>query len=77
MLTIGTGGVAAITGAASGIGLGIARAAAKRGMKVTITDIDAERLATATTALQAEGGDVTARVVDVTDPGVVDLLSDQ
>lgn len=37
------GKVALVTGAASGIGLAIARAFAEQGARVTLTDIDIER----------------------------------
>jgi NADP-dependent 3-hydroxy acid dehydrogenase YdfG len=39
--------VAVITGAASGIGNGIAKRAVKKGMKVVIADIEAEALSQA------------------------------
>ena len=39
------GRVAVVTGAASGIGLGMARAFAAEGMKVVLADVDVDRLA--------------------------------
>jgi len=61
------GKVALVTGAASGIGAGTARALAHRGCRVILTDIDAEPLE----ALAAELGEARAlaRVCDVTDLG--------
>ena len=59
------GRVALITGAAQGIGAETARALARRGVKLVLTDIDAEPL----TALAVELGPdtVTTAVCDVTD----------
>ena len=59
------GRVALITGAAQGIGAETARALARRGVKLVLTDIDAEQL----TALAVELGpdNVTTAVCDVTD----------
>lgn len=75
MLELGNGGVAVITGAAGGIGLGMARAAVARGMSVMITDIDESRLTEASGALTASGAGVAHRVVDVTDPAAVEALA--
>ncbi len=52
------GKVAFVTGAASGIGLGIATALAQSGVKVMLCDIEADALATAVAALQATNADV-------------------
>lgn len=71
MLTIGEGGVAVVTGAAGGLGLGITRAAAKRGMAVVATDVDGDRLAASVAALTEDGHRVVGRVVDVTDSEAV------
>jgi NAD(P)-dependent dehydrogenase (short-subunit alcohol dehydrogenase family) len=59
--------VAFITGAASGIGLGIARALARAGMKVAMTDVRAEALRKSAAMLCADGARVTAFPLDVTD----------
>jgi NAD(P)-dependent dehydrogenase (short-subunit alcohol dehydrogenase family) len=75
MLTLGTGGVAVVTGAAGGIGLGMARAAAKRGMSVVLVDVDEARVAEAAAGLTATGAHATARVVDVTDPDAMKQLA--
>jgi NAD(P)-dependent dehydrogenase (short-subunit alcohol dehydrogenase family) len=58
--------LAFITGAASGIGLGIARACLGAGMKVVIADVREEELRSAAESL-SERGAVTAMVLDVTD----------
>ena len=67
---------AVITGAAGGIGLGIARACLAKGMKVVISDLDAERLATTADALRSEGGEVADHACDVRDVSSVDALRD-
>ena len=60
------GKIAFITGAASGIGLGMAKAFTHAGMKVMLADIDAQRLRAAAVELNAAGGDVATHVCDVT-----------
>lgn len=68
------GRVGVVTGAASGIGLGIARAFASEGMRVVLADVDGERLAGARDELAAVT-DVEAVVTDVGDPDAVDALA--
>ncbi len=60
------GKVAFITGAASGMGLGMARAFADAGMKIMMADIDAGKLDEAAAGLNAKGADVATLVCDVT-----------
>ncbi len=57
-----------ITGAAGGIGLGMARTFAKAGMNVVISDIQREQLAVAEAELNAITDNVLALVVDSTSP---------
>jgi NAD(P)-dependent dehydrogenase (short-subunit alcohol dehydrogenase family) len=57
--------VAVITGAASGIGLGIARRAIKEGMKVVLADIEKNALKQAEEELKSEGAEVLSVVTDV------------
>ncbi|SNY92255.1 NAD(P)-dependent dehydrogenase, short-chain alcohol dehydrogenase family [Cohaesibacter sp. ES.047] len=64
---IKTGKVAFVTGGASGIGLAAARRFMDAGMKVLLTDLPGDALDQAAQMLKAEGGDVTALAVDVTD----------
>jgi NAD(P)-dependent dehydrogenase (short-subunit alcohol dehydrogenase family) len=62
--------VAFITGAAGGIGLGMARALAEAGMKIAMADIDADTLAQSASDLEGSGATVLALSLDVTDrPG--------
>jgi NAD(P)-dependent dehydrogenase (short-subunit alcohol dehydrogenase family) len=62
-----TGKVAFITGAASGIGLGIAGACLRAGMKVVITDVRQAALEAAAASLGGQGKVVVPLVLDVTD----------
>jgi NAD(P)-dependent dehydrogenase (short-subunit alcohol dehydrogenase family) len=67
--------VAVVTGAASGIGLGIAKAFADSGMTVMMTDIDEERLEREIAGI---GTDRAAGMVcDVADPVAVEVLADE
>jgi NAD(P)-dependent dehydrogenase (short-subunit alcohol dehydrogenase family) len=59
--------VAFITGGASGIGLGIARACLDAGMKVVVADVREGALESAVATLGAKGGMVLPLVLDVTD----------
>ncbi|MEZ0364846.1 SDR family NAD(P)-dependent oxidoreductase [Mycobacterium sp. pUA109] len=61
------GQVALVTGAASGIGLGISRALVAAGAKVALADIDGSRLADVAGELTNAGGVVTTVELDVSD----------
>jgi NAD(P)-dependent dehydrogenase (short-subunit alcohol dehydrogenase family) len=65
-----------VTGAASGIGLGIAEALAEAGMKVVLADVDTTRLLAVRAHLAGLGHEVAAVVTDVGDPTQVDALAD-
>ena len=67
---------AVITGAASGIGLELARRAAAEGMKLVLADIDAERLEAAVASLGTAPGDVLAQRTDVSREQDVKALAD-
>jgi NAD(P)-dependent dehydrogenase (short-subunit alcohol dehydrogenase family) len=69
--------VAVVTGAASGIGRGMAESFVAAGMKVVLTDVEPARLAATCQALQAAGGDVHAIVTDVSKPDQVSELARQ
>ncbi len=60
------GKVAFITGAASGMGLGMAKAFTRAGMKVMMADIDEKRLQAAAADLKAKGADVDTLRCDIT-----------
>lgn len=59
------GKTAVVTGAASGIGLGLARAGAARGMNVVLSDVDAAQLADAADGLRRTGAAVATQPADV------------
>ncbi len=69
------GGVAVITGAASGIGEGLARHAAALGMKVVLADIAVERMEGVVAGIRAAGGEAMAVPTDVTDAAAIDRLA--
>ena len=66
-----------ITGAASGIGRGMARAFAAAGMKLMITDLEAEPLARVEAELGEGGAQVHAMPLDVTDRAAVLAAADR
>lgn len=68
------GRVAVITGAAGGIGLGIAGALAAQGMRIVAADRDAARLAVAGAQLRCCGAEVIEQVTDVRNPAAVHAL---
>ena len=71
------GKVAVITGAASGIGLGLAQRAAREGMKVVLADVEDEPLAQAAAMLEDVGADVLAVQADVSKAADIKALADQ
>lgn len=70
------GGVAVITGAASGIGEGLARHAAALGMKVVLADVAVERMEAVAADIRAAGGEAMTVPTDVTDPAAIDRLAE-
>jgi NAD(P)-dependent dehydrogenase (short-subunit alcohol dehydrogenase family) len=71
------GKVAVVTGAASGIGRGVAVALASNGAHVVLVDRDAGRLQQARDELPPlEQGSAEIAAVDVTEPGAVRVLND-
>ena len=67
--------VAVVTGAARGIGRGIASVLAAQGARVVIADVDAGRADEAAAALRAKSLDALAVRVDVTDRTAVESLA--
>jgi NAD(P)-dependent dehydrogenase (short-subunit alcohol dehydrogenase family) len=72
---IGPGRVAVVTGAASGIGRGLAGAFAAAGSAVVVADLDGAAAVTAVEELRATGADAEAVTVDVSNAASVDHLA--
>jgi NAD(P)-dependent dehydrogenase (short-subunit alcohol dehydrogenase family) len=73
---VAPGRVAVITGAASGIGLGLAERFAAEGMHVVMADVEEPALAKAAAALAGAGASVLPVVTDVSDRAAVEALRD-
>jgi len=67
--------VAVITGAANGIGFGIAERCAQEGLKIVLSDIETEALAKAEHKLRAAGADVISVQTDVSKAQEVEKLA--
>lgn len=65
---------ALVTGGASGLGLGIARALAANGAKVTIVDVNAEAI---TAALPELGANAAGEVADIADRAAIEATIDR
>ncbi|MGW2783510.1 SDR family NAD(P)-dependent oxidoreductase [Streptomyces populi] len=70
------GQVAVVTGAASGIGLAMARRFAADGLTVVLADVEEAALEKAAGELREDGADVHARVVDVSERSEVLALAE-
>lgn len=70
------GGVAVVTGAASGIGLGLAKEAARRGMKVVVSDLREDALQAAAAEIAQGGAEVLAVRADATKPAEIEALAE-
>ncbi|WP_326649056.1 MULTISPECIES: SDR family NAD(P)-dependent oxidoreductase [unclassified Streptomyces] len=70
------GQVAVVTGAASGVGLAMARRFAADGLKVVLADVEEKALSAAADELTGEGARVLARTVDVSDRASLFALAD-
>jgi NAD(P)-dependent dehydrogenase (short-subunit alcohol dehydrogenase family) len=71
------GRVAVVTGAASGIGLGMTEAFASRGMKVAMADVEEDALEREAARLSRANFEVAPFVVNVASPDAVDALADR
>jgi 3-oxoacyl-[acyl-carrier protein] reductase len=67
--------VAVVTGAANGVGLGIARVLAAEGASVVVADVDGNAAEVAAEELRGAGGRASAVAVDVADRGAVDAMA--
>ena len=67
--------VAIVTGAARGIGIGIARVLGSEGARVVLADLDGDAAEAAAAALSADGLDARGVALDVTDRAACDLLA--
>jgi NAD(P)-dependent dehydrogenase (short-subunit alcohol dehydrogenase family) len=70
------GKVAVVTGAASGIGRGLARKAASEGMRVVLADVEPAALTEAEEEVVLMGAETLAVPTDVSDAAAVDALAD-
>jgi Short-chain dehydrogenases of various substrate specificities len=70
-----SGGVAVITGAGAGIGMGLARRCGEIGMTVIVTDIDKAKADKVAAEIVAKGGKAEAIQVDVSQPEAMDALA--
>jgi short-subunit dehydrogenase len=70
------GGVAVVTGAASGIGAALAASLARRGMALALVDLDADGLARTAAAARALGAKVSTHLLDVADAAGTAALPD-
>ncbi len=66
--------VVIVTGAARGVGRGIAAALTERGASVLLADVDEQRLAATTDELRGAGGAVASLVADLRDPAVAPAI---
>ena len=69
--------VAVVTGAASGIGLGVTERFLAEGMKVVMADVEEERLVREVKRLSGAGADVLGELCDVRDPDAVARLAER
>lgn len=71
------GGVAVITGGASGVGFASAAHLASRGFQVMLADLNATALTKAAQELQTKGAEVLTCVTDVSDAASVEAMASQ
>lgn len=72
-----TGKIAVVTGAGSGIGMGLALRCAREGMRVALADLHAGRLDALRARLEEEGAQVIACALDVSDAAAMTAFAQQ
>jgi NAD(P)-dependent dehydrogenase (short-subunit alcohol dehydrogenase family) len=75
-MTLQAGGIAVITGAASGFGLEASKLAAQRGLQVVMADVQADALAAAQAQVEALGAEVLPFRLDVSKAAEVEALAE-
>lgn len=76
-MELGTGQVAVVTGAASGIGFAMAEAFARRGLHIVLADVQDDALAEATERIRAHGVEALAVRTDVSKVESVEALAEE
>ncbi len=74
-MSTSAGGIAVITGAASGFGLEASRLAARQGMRVVMADVQADALERAAAEVRALGAEVLPHRLDVSKAAEVEALA--
>ena len=72
-----SGGVAVVTGAASGIGAALARGLAAKGCNLALADRDVAGLGKSAAAARERGVKVSEHVLDVSDPTAIATVPEQ
>ncbi|MFM7507147.1 MAG: SDR family oxidoreductase [Rubrivivax sp.] len=75
-MTLRAGGIAVVTGAASGFGFEASKRAAQRGMKIVMADVQADALAAAQGQIEALGAEVLPFRLDVSKAAEVEALAE-
>ena len=75
-MTLQAGGIAVITGAASGFGFEASQLAARRGLKIVMADVQADALAPAQAQVEALGAEVLPFRLDVSKAAEVEALAE-
>ena len=75
-MRLAAGQCAVVTGAASGVGLAMARRFAHEGMRVVLADVEEAALDKAVSGLRETGAEVIGQITDVGDRASVDALAD-
>lgn len=75
-MSLQAGGIAVITGAASGFGLEASKLAAQRGLKIVMADVQADALAAAQAQVEALGAQVLPFRLDVSKAAEVEALAE-